>query len=145
MIHAKAAAEALKKLETSMISAVRQALGQSAALAAQLARTSNRFKDRSGALRASIQRVSKSDWHQQVRAGGPGARHALFVEGGTVPHAIVPRRRQFLRFEQGGRIRFAKRVWHPGTKAARFMQTARDAGEVSMAVFVQNGLRRVFE
>ncbi len=136
MIDAKAAAAGLLALEAKLLSAVRQALGQSAALAAQVARSTTTFKDRTGSLRASIKREGISEWHQRVKAGGSSARHALFVEAGTRPHPIVARA-QFLRFEQHGSIRYARRVFHPGTKATNFMLTARNAGATNLAIFVE--------
>ena len=62
------------------------------------------------------------------------ASYAAFVERGTQPHTIVPRNRKALRWaassadarltgtpRTGGRVRFARRVQHPGTKAQPFM------------------------
>ena len=62
------------------------------------------------------------------------ASYAAYVERGTKPHVIRPRNRKALRFpassgdarlsgspRSGGRVRFAKRVNHPGTKAQPFM------------------------
>ena len=62
------------------------------------------------------------------------ADYAVHVEQGTRPHVIRPRNRKALRWaadagsarlsgapRKGGRVRFAKRVQHPGTKAQPFM------------------------
>jgi hypothetical protein len=62
------------------------------------------------------------------------ADYAAFVELGTRPHEIRPRNRKALRWaadgasarlsgtpRSGGRVRFAKRVMHPGTRAQPFM------------------------
>jgi len=62
------------------------------------------------------------------------ADYATFVETGTRPHTIRPRNRKALRWaadgsqarlsgtpRKGGRVRFAKRVQHPGTRAQPFM------------------------
>ena len=62
------------------------------------------------------------------------ASYAAYVERGTKPHVIRPRNRKALRFpassgdarlsgspRSGGRVRFAKRVNHPGTRAQPFM------------------------
>ena len=62
------------------------------------------------------------------------ADYAAYVERGTRPHEIRPRVRKALRFaadagsarlsgspRSGGRVRFAKRVQHPGTRAQPFM------------------------
>jgi hypothetical protein len=62
------------------------------------------------------------------------ADYAAYVEQGTRPHEIRPRNRKALRWaadgasarlsgtpRSGGRVRFAKRVMHPGTRAQPFM------------------------
>ena len=60
------------------------------------------------------------------------ASYAAFVERGTSAHEIRPRNRKALRWaagnarlsgspRSGGRVRFAKRVQHPGTRAQPFM------------------------
>ena len=62
------------------------------------------------------------------------ANYAAYVERGTRPHEIRPRHRKALRWaadgasarlsgtpRTGGRVRFAKRVQHPGTRAQPFM------------------------
>lgn len=61
------------------------------------------------------------------------ASYAAFVELGTRPHTIVPRRAKALRFAVGGNatlsgrprsgssVIFTKRVRHPGTRAQPFM------------------------
>lgn len=43
---------------------------------------------------------------------------------GTPPHIIRPRRRTALRFIVGGRLVFATRVRHPGTKPNPYLQRA---------------------
>jgi hypothetical protein len=43
--------------------------------------------------------------------------YAVYVNEGTSPHVILPRRRSALRFVKRGRVIFAKKVHHPGTKA----------------------------
>lgn len=45
-----------------------------------------------------------------------GEFYGRFVRVGTRPHTIRPVRAQALRFEINGRIVFAKRVRHPGTR-----------------------------
>jgi len=42
--------------------------------------------------------------------------YARFLEFGTRPHEIRPRRARALRFSMGGRIIFARRVLHPGIR-----------------------------
>lgn len=52
------------------------------------------------------------------------ARHASFVEQGTRPHAIMPKRARVLRFQAGGRTVFAARVNHSGTRPRPFLRPA---------------------
>lgn len=46
---------------------------------------------------------------------------ALLHHEGTKAHEIVPRRAKVLRFPQNGMIRYAMRVWHPGTRPNRYL------------------------
>lgn len=46
-----------------------------------------------------------------------GKFYGEFVREGTKPHEIVPVNAQALRFEIGGKIIFARRVQHPGSRA----------------------------
>lgn len=58
---------------------------------------------------------------------GAYADYALFVEYPTMPHDIVPKTRQALRWEGGdGEVHFAKRVHHPGTDGQPFMRPSVD-------------------
>ncbi len=41
----------------------------------------------------------------------------IYNDLGTKAHEILPKRRKFLKFTVGGGPVFARRVWHPGTKA----------------------------
>lgn len=63
-----------------------------------------------------------------------GANYAIYVHEGTRPHEIRPRNKKALAFpansgsatlggrvRSGGKVRFAKRVRHPGTKPNPFM------------------------
>lgn len=56
--------------------------------------------------------------------------HTVLVHNGSRRHPIRPRRRGgWLRFEQNGRIRYARAVSHPGYKGDDFLTRAlRDAG-----------------
>jgi len=45
---------------------------------------------------------------------------------GTEPHVIRPRRRRALRFVSGGRVIYATKVRHPGTKGTHFLTRALD-------------------
>jgi len=68
--------------------------------------------ERTGFLRRSMS-YSVTDRGAEISAEAP---YAGFVEFGTRPHMIFPRRATALRFEKDGRVIFAKYVRHPGTK-----------------------------
>ena len=129
VVHAKDTISDLERTRNDLSAAVRQLLGQLASAAYLHARATKSFKDRTGNLRNSIQRGERSPWALFVKAGGPGARYAKFVEEGTKAHEIRARRATFLRFEKDGEVVFRRRVFHPGTKPTRFMQSARNVAE----------------
>jgi hypothetical protein len=52
---------------------------------------------------------------------------AVFVAHGTPPHVIRPRRARALRFTASGRVVFATRVNHPGTRPNPFLLRALEA------------------
>lgn len=82
---------------------------------------SGSFKNQTGDLRRSITR----------RVEGPqkgiiftDVKYAPYVEFGTKPHVITPKNKKMLAFKSGGRLIFAKKVNHPGTKAYNYMRDA---------------------
>jgi hypothetical protein len=86
---------------------------------------------RTGTLLASIRREDARGAGGpavDVTAGIPGLTTYLGYEHyGTGPHVIRPRRRKALRFIAGGRVVFASRVQHPGTRGSRFLTRALNA------------------
>lgn len=53
---------------------------------------------------------------------------STFVDGGTAPHRIEPKRAGRLRFQEGGRTIFARKVNHPGARAQPYKErVAREA------------------
>jgi hypothetical protein len=85
---------------------------------------------KTGELKRSIGsrvvRSHKGGYSTEVFASAP---YALFHHSGTRPHIIRPRNASVLRFEVGGSVVFAKRVWHPGFRGNRFLWLAMvDAG-----------------
>ena len=60
-----------------------------------------------------------ADQRLEIRQGArstEGAFYGFFVREGTRPHEIVPRRARALRFIIAGKVIFARRVHHPGTR-----------------------------
>lgn len=142
-VDSDAALKGLAQMQADVLASVRQLLGQLAALAATQARSTTSFKDRTGALRKSIRRGERGPWAQFVKVGGKDAPYAVFIEAGSRPHEIKARRAKFLRFEQNGQIVFRKRVFHPGTRPARFMESARDSAEDVAMQYLEAGLNAV--
>ena len=99
----------------------KQTFGQGVALGVAHARATTKFKDQTGALRKSIDRVPHGEWGWKLRATAP---HAVFVEKGTKPHRIEARNARALRYVQHGQIRFSRSVQHPGTKPTHFLDDA---------------------
>lgn len=78
-----------------------------------------------GRLRASIRIESRrSLGFRTIYTVGSDVEYAAFVNDGTRPHVIRPRRAQVLRFNVGGQVVFARVVNHPGTRARPFLDRA---------------------
>jgi hypothetical protein len=63
---------------------------------------------------------------RKLRISSP-KKHALFIEHGTRPHVIRPRRAHMLKFMWRGKLTFARKVNHPGTRPYRFLWHATSA------------------
>lgn len=55
--------------------------------------------------------------------------YGAYVDQGTRPHVILPRRSKFLAFQKDGQWVFARRVNHPGTKPTFFFTHAVEEGQ----------------
>lgn len=115
---------------------------------AEHARTVGQFKDQSGELRRSIKAFPTTRTENGAKGSfGTKLPRAGFIEGGTDPHDIRPKagegskgplrqgqsrrakgdigtHRIALRWTEGGEVRFARVVHHPGTSARPFMGPA---------------------
>jgi hypothetical protein len=58
--------------------------------------------------------------YQYVEVGSR-SRHALMHHEGTKPHLIMPDSGRILRFNVGGRVVYARKVLHPGTRGNPFL------------------------
>lgn len=111
---------------------------------AQEARDTHQYKDRSGALTASIDsRLLASGADVAMGEMTAKAPYASHVEGGTVPHVILPKNGRYLKFNIGGRTIFATKVNHPGTKPFPFMGQAYLKAERVLRRDLESGVQRL--
>ncbi len=69
------------------------------------------------------------------------APHALFVNLGTRPHEIRPRRKRALRWAGGGLFHFAKVVRHPGYRGDAYMIAAATEAVREFRAIVEQAMR----
>lgn len=106
---------------------------------------------RTGKLRASTRfqvKGSAEDMRLEVRQGArskQGVIYRPFVVGGTRPHEIRPVNKKALRFNIGGRVVFAKKVNHPGTKPNPYTQETIAAEMPQVKRIVQEEADRLAE
>lgn len=80
---------------------------------------------RTGRLRSSIRAEAPRFFSFTGRVTvGSDLEYAGFVNDGTRPHVIRPRRAKALRFTVGGRVVYATVVNHPGARARPFLDRA---------------------
>lgn len=85
-----------------------------------------RLTQHTGRYRRSIKARVVAPTRVELEADVP---YALVIEKGSRRHLIVPRRARVLAFEVNGRMVFAMRVHHPGTKAQNILRDAvKEAG-----------------
>lgn len=77
-----------------------------------------------GALRQSITMEELDTLTTPAVSVGSKLPYALLHHDGTPPHVILPNSRRLLRFKVAGKIVYAERVQHPGTKANPFLAQA---------------------
>ena len=84
-----------------------------------------RFKNQTGNLRRSIFRRIENGGARGIVGVGSSAPYGIHVEFGTRPHTILPKKRRFLAFKsKSGKLVFARRVNHPGSRPLPFMEPA---------------------
>ena len=69
------------------------------------------------------------------------APHALFVNFGTRPHVILPKKKRALRWVVGNRFVFAKKVNHPGYRGDPYMIRAADEALRQFAAIVDTAFK----
>ncbi len=80
-----------------------------------------RFKNQTGNLRRSIQKQVTSPYRGIVYTD---EKYGEYVEFGTRPRTIYPKNGKFLAFKVNGKMVFARKVNHPGSKPYPFMRPA---------------------
>lgn len=86
-----------------------------------------KFKRRTGNLQDSTEgNVIRTSKGHLLRLKN-NAKYASYIEYGTNPHLIFPKKKRFLKFNIKGKTIFARFVKHPGTKPYKFMYNAWNA------------------
>ncbi len=115
--------------------AAKSSVRRAAVIAWQTAHETSLYKDRTGKLRDSTRvEDGKDDYSANVVAR---RRYASYIENGTPPHEIRPKRARALRFVMNGSVVFARSVQHPGTKPRPFMRIAEKSGEQALESILQ--------
>jgi hypothetical protein len=130
-----------EKLLSKTAAAVVLELADAGKFAVDYVKAHPTFTPRTGHLQA------KTDW---VPYRGKAikiqnrAKYATFVEAGTRPHVIRPRMgTNALRFMVRGKVVFAKRVNHPGTRPRKFLYRATVAAGRILNQGLANRLDRI--
>ncbi len=142
-IDGAALARDLTRIANAVPSEARAALRAASDVAYRSATKTRLFKDRgrgARSLRGSIRKGVNGPLDVFVIAS---AKHAVYVEEDTRPHAIVARRAPFLVFRVKGKWFRKKRVKHPGTTGKHFMRIARDLAERSLLRSLDASLSRL--
>lgn len=139
-VDTKAARAGLAMLHAGILQAAGLALQAGIKAAEGSAKSTHRWKDKTGGTRASIRGERTSYDRGFVMAGGA----ARLLESGTRAHIIQGR--PTLRFVVNGQVVFARMVHHPGTAARPFMAEARMVGEQAIdyaaEYFVNEAIQR---
>lgn len=141
MIDASKFLDSWNDLQASIRNAASQALRETVKAAETSARTTTRFKDKTGGTRQSIKGATFM-MNGSVTAGGA----ARFLENGTSPHIISAKRGRMLAFQINGSWVHRKRVRHPGTRPRPFMADAQEVGrkalEYGLDYFISFAIRK---
>lgn len=101
------------------------------------------FKNQTGNLRRSIFRnvtVTAGDLKGIVATD---QKYSKYVEFGTRPHTILPKRGKYLAFKGSTGIVFARKVNHPGSKPYPFMKPALEDNIKNITNFFDTAIKRI--
>lgn len=76
---------------------------------------------RTGRLRRSISMKQARRSRYQYVTVGSNVSYAYMHHEGTSPHEIHAREGRIMRFNVGGRVVYARKVNHPGTKSRKYL------------------------
>lgn len=112
-----------KDVSSGMQSMFRQAMVKATTKVQNEAKAvkAGRFKNQTGTLRRSIQKQVTSPYRGIVYTD---EKYGEYVEFGTRPRTIYPKNKKFLAFKINGKMVFAKKVNHKGSKPYPFMRPA---------------------
>ena len=89
------------------------------------ARATHRYNTKNGVLEKATQwEVNTAKLIAAVGLNTKLAPYALSIHDGSKAHVIQARKKKALRFIKNGKIRFAKKIMHPGTEPDRFINQA---------------------
>ena len=89
---------------------------------ATTAKMQHRYKQQNGRLKDAVQTTINDDGREgRVYLDGNIAPYAVFVHEGIKSHDIFPNRRKALRWVDGNKFLFAKRVRFPGSNEETIM------------------------
>lgn len=106
---------------------IQQAVKASTILVRDSAQEQHRYATKTGNLeKATDYRITDSGMQGVVFLDSNVAKYAPFVHEGTAAHLIRPKNKTILRFvpRGGNGFIFARKVFHPGTKADPFLYDA---------------------
>lgn len=131
-IHIRGVSAVLSDLESlrgSFMKEASEALAVSLRDVQERARAEHRFTTRTGLAERSIRTAEARKGQTLSGTVYTALDYGVYLHEGTKPHVIEPRRKKALRWTDGGRFVFARRVKHPGTKADPYIYDALDAEE----------------
>jgi hypothetical protein len=124
-----------EKFDAVVVTGLRRAVGHTIVTTVAKARSEHRWQDRTYATRGSID-GEVDDGAKGASGNVRAGRIAVYMNDGTRPHAIVATHAKALRFVQGGVARFARSVWHPGTKPDFFLEAAQNFADEELQAAV---------
>jgi len=117
-----------RRASDALVNGLRSGVNRSVEEGAREAKTTHKFKNRTGDAERSIRPVTLSTNAESIVSEIIcDVPYAVILDGGSKPHEITPRRGRWLAWENPdaqGDWHFARKVHHPGTKPDPFFANA---------------------